>query len=287
MKHTLLHTALGLALCGALSAGPAEDIAKKHAAASSAELEAYLKSNPEAADKEEAQEHLLMAYELTGESKKSIAIMQERFAALGSGADVDPRELYMTTQALFEMLKESGDKEGAKKVLAEASKKSEGNRAGAQLARAFEQMGGSLKAPGKGDTMELKFTSLQGEEIDLASMKGKVVLVDFWATWCGPCIAELPNVIKAYEKYHGKGFEVIGISLDKEEDKEKLQNFIKEKKMPWPQHFDGQGWGNKYAKEYGISGIPATYLIGPDGKVVATNLRGAALEKEVEKHLGK
>lgn len=278
---------MGLMLSGSLVAGPAEEIAKKHETAKATELEAYLKTNPEAEDKGEAQDLLLDAYELTGATQKSIAILQQQFNALTPGADINARELFRTTRTLFEKLKKSGDKEAAKKLLDEASKKSEGSTAAAQLDRAFKQMANSLNTPSEGDTMALKFTSLQGEEIDLSAMKGKVILVDFWATWCGPCIAELPNVIKAYEKYHDQGFEIIGISLDKAEDKAKLENFIKEKNMPWPQHFDGQGWANEIAKKYGISSIPATFLIGPDGKVVATNLRGEALEKEVAKHVSK
>ena len=133
--------------------------------------------------------------------------------------------------------------------------------------------------------MEIAFTSLQGEKVDLAEMKGKVVLIDFWATWCAPCIGELPNVRKAYEAYHEKGFEIIAISLDKEGDKEKLENFIKEKELPWAQCFDGLGWETPLVRKYGVAGIPATFLVGKDGKIAATNLRGPALEAEVEKLL--
>ena len=113
-----------------------------------------------------------------------------------------------------------------------------------------------------------------------------MVLIDFWATWCGPCIAELPNVIKAYENYNDEGFEIIGISLDNAKDEDKLKAFVKDKKMTWAHAFDGQGWGNALAKKFGITSIPATFLIGKDGKVVASNLRGPALEKAVKKELG-
>ncbi|MDP6859908.1 MAG: redoxin domain-containing protein [Verrucomicrobiales bacterium] len=145
---------------------------------------------------------------------------------------------------------------------------------------------GELNRPGVGEVMELKFTSLAGKEIDLADMKGKVVLIDCWATWCGPCIAELPNVRKAYEDYHDKGFEIIGISLDKAKDEAKLKSFVKDKNMPWPQAFDGKGWDNVLAKQYGITSIPATFLVGKEGKIVSTNLRGPALSSAVKKELG-
>ena len=105
------------------------------------------------------------------------------------------------------------------------------------------------------------------------------------ATWCPPCVAELPNVVAAYQKYHDKGLEIIGVSLDK--DEAKLKEFIAAKGMPWAQYFDGQGWGNKLARKYGINSIPATILIGRDGKIIARDLRGAELEAELERQFGK
>ena len=116
-------------------------------------------------------------------------------------------------------------------------------------------------------------------------MSGKVVLVDFWATWCPPCVAEMPNVIAAYNQYHDQGFEIIGISLD--QDKDALLAFTKENKMPWPQYFDGKGWSNEIAGQYGIRGIPATFLIGKDGKIAATDLRGPALKSKLDELLAK
>jgi peroxiredoxin len=124
---------------------------------------------------------------------------------------------------------------------------------------------------------------LQGNRLSVAKYKGKLVLVDFWATWCVPCVAELPNVIKAYNKHHSNGFEVIGISLDR--DEEKLKSFLKAKEIPWVQYFDGKGWQNKLAVKYGIPSIPATFLLDGDGKIIGQDLRGEALEEALTKEL--
>jgi peroxiredoxin len=126
---------------------------------------------------------------------------------------------------------------------------------------------------------------LDGKPLSVSRFKGKVLLVDFWATWCGPCRVELPNVLSTYDKHRKNGFEILGISLD--QDEKKLRDFMKENKMTWPQFFDGQGWGNKLAGKYGVNSIPATYLLDTQGKIIAKDLRGEALEQAVADALKK
>jgi thiol-disulfide isomerase/thioredoxin len=126
---------------------------------------------------------------------------------------------------------------------------------------------------------------VDGKPLSLADYKGKVVLIDFWATWCPPCRAEIPNVVATYKKYHSQGFDIIGVSLD--QNRLKLVNFTKDKGMTWPQFFDGQGWENELAVKYGIEAIPATYLLDGNGIIIAKELRGAKLEQAVAKAVAK
>jgi thiol-disulfide isomerase/thioredoxin len=124
-----------------------------------------------------------------------------------------------------------------------------------------------------------------GKEIKLDAYAGKVLLIDFWATWCGPCVEELPNVLATYEKWNAKGFEVLGISLD--EDRAALDGFLKEKKVPWRQYFDGKGWENEVAVAWGIHAIPQTYLIDHTGKVRFVGAVGEELGRAVEELIGR
>lgn len=136
--------------------------------------------------------------------------------------------------------------------------------------------GGASK---EGKLFALRGPTLDGKTLDVADYKGKVVLVDFWATWCVPCVHEMPTVAAAYKKYHDQGFEVVGVSLD--DKRERLEAFLKENDLPWPQVFFDEpsktGWQNPLAREHGIDGIPATFLLDREGRVYRKNLRGGEL----------
>ena len=129
----------------------------------------------------------------------------------------------------------------------------------------------------------LELTTTDGGKLTTTDLVGKVVLIDYWATWCGPCVREMPNVLKTYQQFHDQGFEVIGISLD--EDLAQLATFVAEQQLPWKQACDGKGWQSDAAKRFGINSIPATFLIAKDGTLAAVDVRGDDLAAAVERAL--
>ncbi len=134
-----------------------------------------------------------------------------------------------------------------------------------------------------GQPMEIKGTTLAGEPFDWSQYTGKTVLVDFWATWCGPCVREVPALKRLYAAYHEKGFDIVGISLD--QDRNALETFVKERELPWTILYEDEG-RNPVADYYGVMGIPLMVLVGADGKVVSIQARGPALAELLEARFG-
>jgi Tfp pilus assembly protein PilF len=155
----------------------------------------------------------------------------------------------------------TAEAEGARRMIANPS------LVGEQFARAFN------------------VKSSAGEELSLEKFKGKVVLLDFWAAWCGPCRVEMPEVKKIWKKYGGDQFVIVGVNLDS--NRGAFEAYMKQEGLTWPQYYDGLGWGNKIVRLYGVSGIPQTVLIDREGIVRATGLRGGQLSSKIGELLKK
>ncbi|MBG89632.1 MAG: thioredoxin [Verrucomicrobiales bacterium] len=179
------------------------------------------------------------------------------------------------------------DTDAAEKILQYVVKEFPKTQVAGNASQALDALGMQKKAEKIASQMvvgkkfpDFNATDVNGNPANLARLKGKVVLIDFWATWCPPCVGEIPHIKAAYTKYNKKGFEVIGISGDRQ--KSTLTNYIEEREMPWQQVFDQ---GGKLSMTYGIRAIPATFLIDGKGVIIAKNLRGPALETALEKAL--
>jgi peroxiredoxin len=162
------------------------------------------------------------------------------------------------------------------KLFTGLDKKVQNSKAGKKMAKHLSKM----KKTAVGQTAP-GFTQddVNGEPVSLSDFKGKYVLVDFWASWCGPCREENPNVVKAYKEYKDKGFAILGVSLD--DSSSNWKKAIKEDHLNWTQVSDLKGWKNAVAQKYGVRAIPSNWLIDPKGKIVGHNLRGDGLEKKL------
>jgi thiol-disulfide isomerase/thioredoxin len=214
--------------------------------------------------------------------KEYLAAQVKPFA--DKGADLTIKDAFSGAQMAMNLEGGSPDLaadayEELGKVVAKASD--------AEVAKLGRMMGGAARRVKLiGNPITVRGETLEGKAFDWAQYKGKVVLVDFWATWCGPCREEIPNIKKMYEQYHKRGFDVVAISLDR--GKDEPIKYMEKEKLPWVCLFDKDpGKDNEpLAEYYGVFAIPRAILVDRDGRVVSMNARGDELERLLEKHVG-
>ncbi len=284
MRTTLTIAALAI-FCTTTSFGEtAHEISKKFEDQKIAAVNKYIADNPDAKDMDSALSILIGANISIGKMEALPDLLQKRYDLQPKGGVANAQMILgEIARPYIESAIISDKRDQAKAFVAQLKADMASHPMAAQIAQVIGQLSANLYLPGVGDKMEIAFTAIDGKEVDVTKMKGKVILIDFWATWCAPCVAEMPNVIKAYAEYKDKGFEVVGISLD--EDKSALEGFIAQNNMTWPQYFDGKGWGNEIAQRFGIGQVPATFLVGKDGKIIASNLHGSQLEEKLKEVL--
>ena len=259
----------------------AEPIYKKYLAELDAKGAAFLKAFPEDARRWQLRLQQVRMNSAREAFKLNPLGDKEIEAALGEILDAKDADAETKSVASYIRVMNARDDDENFKKLAEAHTKAfpdfPGNKGLESQLTKIESRKSLKEKP-----LDLKFTAVDGTEVDLSKLRGKVVLVDFWATWCGPCVGEIPKVVATYEKLHDSGFEIVGISFD--QDKAKLEKMTKDKGMPWVQFFDGQGWKNKFGQQFGVNSIPEMWLVDKKGMVVDTNAR-QDLESKVQKLL--
>ena len=205
----------------------------------------------------------------------------------GNGAD-DAADILWTSARLYLQVLDDSEKSRqlAQQLKRDFPQTTPGRRADELLASiAAHEQADKIQA---GLKPGVKFPGFEEKDVDrkplaLAAFQGRVVLIHFWATWSRPCVAELDNLLQLYRGYHTQGFEIIGISLDR--DEMRLTGLRTRKQIPWPQFFDGDVWKSKLVVGYGITRIPANYLLSREGRIIGKDLHGSVLEGELARAL--
>lgn len=247
---------------------------------------------------EEGLKDIIEAYLGTAASGSAMVVLGQLYSQIGRGADAkeilkkyhdgkfpkEPSEEGMAWMLVSNACLAEDDFDGAEKALHKAVAV-KGIELG--MKESAEGMIARLETMKKlkigAEAIYFKTTDIAGKEISPTDYRGRVVLLDFWATWCAPCLAEMPNVKKVYSTYHEKGFDIIGVSMDNNRDA--LDSYLKEQNVTWRQIYDGKGWQAEVGQRYAVSSIPSTFLIDKQGRIRYKNLRGNELEKAVEKLL--
>ncbi len=256
--------------------GRATDIYLKHQEAIVEDLSAYLDQNPEAPDREAALLFLVNTLNGLNRRKETLNRYEELFQLMAKRQSVS----LSMVESMVQLYAETGQRDKGLKLVFRVGGMFPDQARDPQFQQFLYQLENQLRRPLIGETLEIEFTDINGKEVSLAKMKGKVALVHFWASDDPTSMAQIQDLAKLRRVYGCKGFEIIGISLDI--DKERLRQVIRDRNITWPQFHDGRAFDGKFTDRYEIRFLPASYLIGKDGAIIKVDVFGPRLELLLE-----
>jgi len=269
------------ALLSFVSAQSVQDILQTHYRPLAQALAEYIQTHPESPDIQLAFENALQATYTLGDMDGFLRLVRSKLSHEIAQSPRNSQDIAQSAMMLAQIANGEGDRNSVAFARDQILTLAESDDEPVYEA-VLERIKAILSRPSVGDELDISGNDTRGEPVNLAALRGNVVLIDFWATWCGPCMAEKPNVKAAYEAFKDQGFEIVGISLDR--SKRDLTAYLERENISWPNLFD-QEQPLSLAEKFSIDSIPAFFLIDRNGRVASVNPRGPQLHREIERLL--